>query len=79
MMQNWESYNQIYMATDLQKVPWSPHNMFADMYVARAPWHVVFCWLMGGTGGGGVGAEEGEMDRGEAGFASLNPTLGSNP
>ena len=60
MMQSWESYNQIYMATDLQQVPWSPHNMFADMYVARAPWHVIFCWLMGGTGGGGVGAEEGQ-------------------
>ena len=49
MMQSWESYNQIYMATDLHQVPWSPH-MFAHMYVARAPWHVVFCWLMGGTG-----------------------------
>ena len=54
MIQSWESYNQIYMVTDLQKVPWSPHNMFADMYVARGPWHVIFCWLMGGTGGGGV-------------------------
>ena len=60
----------------LAKVPWSPHNMFADMYVARAPWHVVFCWLMGGTGGGGVGAEEGGWTGKQV---SLNPTLGSNP
>ena len=53
MMQSWESYN---------KIQWSPHNLFVDMCVARAPWHVlVDGWDWWGRGG----AEDGEVDRGE--------------
>ena len=44
MMQSWESYN---------KIQWSSHNLFVDMCVARAPWHVlVDGWEWWGRGGG---------------------------